>query len=1090
MKHTINHKFAMVLVLLASSFAFSAPATLTQTVSDGSETITLRMTLESVRGSYFEVLMQNSSGTYDIHTPAEVSTYLGTVDEYPGAIAAGLLKSDGSLWARVYFDRGYTWYTLGSSKVGESGADTPIFAMPTLSTVTPGHAGTDTYLFDLGIDCDWRFYSGVGNSNVATCLEQVEFSTVQLKAIYLRDALIIPELGRVIIRASQAHCPYDGTSGTAILGLVQTEWETNHTDANRDLVACATPDIGGGVAWGGQQVGTSHGYSVNGINTWDGSFDGVMRHEIGHNWDVDDYHAGSPEYGTINCGNGYSRFSGPEVETILNTRDAKMSVLDNQGTYSTIAVPPYAALDSHDCYKRQDYTFAPLHNDFDANGETISLLSFDSTSKFGGSITLSAGTGPGGIDELIYSPPQTASGIDHFYYTIIDSAGSTATGVFLAKLPDLEPFELYVANSDFEAGGWASEYGTSPSGWVSDPPLTGSGAGNYGQTMPDLTGIQAALQDVGGNYYQQVIDYSGAGAVDAGTEDEYAVTFDYGYRRDATTNGDITLRVALWDTTASTELVGYDLVITDPGVGINSLSTTTINLAYDNTALSGHELAVRFTHAGNGTRTWSATALIDNVSIVSPGQPGWYTDPVVEVGALDNTAYSSSLADDAADPENDPLTFTKVTGPAWLTVASNGDLSGTPSASDIGLNVWTVEVTDGTNPPVPAELHITVSYKVTVLNGGFESNTWYSEQGTSPANWISDPPLSGSVSGNYGQSMPDLTGIQAALQDVGGNYYQQGLTDSSLGTIDAGFAGEYTVTFDYGYRRDAVTNGEIPLRVALWDTTTSTELAASKVYISDPGVGTNSLTRTSLNLSYDNTGLSGDGLAVRITYADSGYRTYYATALIDNVAVGITIDDTTPPAAPTGLTATPGDATVTLDWDDNSETDLASYNVYRSTTSGTGYAILAQGLPTSDYTDNSVSNGTTYYYVATAVDTSNNKSAYSSQVSATPQAQQTTMYVQAIDLTVVQAGGPNHKGQAIVTIYDNNAQPLSGATVYGTFTGDYNESGSTVTDSNGQAMMTTSSKARNPSFTFTVDDVTASGYTYDAASNVQTSETY
>ncbi len=95
--------------------------------------------------------------------------------------------------------------------------------------------------------------------------------------------------------------------------------------------------------------------------------------------------------------------------------------------------------------------------------------------------------------------------------------------------------------------------------------------------------------------------------------------------------------------------------------------------------------------------------------------------------------------------------------------------------------------------------------------------------------------------------------------------------------------------------------------------------------------------------------------------------------------------DTTPPAAPTGLSATAGDGTVSLDWNNNGETDLDGYNIYRSTTSGSGYSQLnGTLLATSDYTDNSVSNGTTYYYVVTAVDTSTNESVDSSEDSATP----------------------------------------------------------------------------------------------------------
>ncbi|MBN1764662.1 MAG: carbohydrate binding domain-containing protein, partial [Sedimentisphaerales bacterium] len=103
------------------------------------------------------------------------------------------------------------------------------------------------------------------------------------------------------------------------------------------------------------------------------------------------------------------------------------------------------------------------------------------------------------------------------------------------------------------------------------------------------------------------------------------------------------------------------------------------------------------------------------------------------------------------------------------------------------------------------------------------------------------------------------------------------------------------------------------------------------------------------------------------------------------VTLSLTADDATPPAAPTGLVCTAGDGTVSLDWDDNIEGDLDGYHVYRSTTSGSGYSQLNGALLTSsDYIDNTVANGTTYYYVVTAVDTALNESADSNEDSATP----------------------------------------------------------------------------------------------------------
>ena len=73
--------------------------------------------------------------------------------------------------------------------------------------------------------------------------------------------------------------------------------------------------------------------------------------------------------------------------------------------------------------------------------------------------------------------------------------------------------------------------------------------------------------------------------------------------------------------------------------------------------------------------------------------------------------------------------------------------------------------------------------------------------------------------------------------------------------------------------------------------------------------------------------------------------------------------------------------TVLLSW--NASTAATGYNVYRSATSGSGYARVNSGLDGSlTYSDASVQTGQTYFYVTTAVDASGQESAYSSEVSA------------------------------------------------------------------------------------------------------------
>jgi hypothetical protein len=79
-----------------------------------------------------------------------------------------------------------------------------------------------------------------------------------------------------------------------------------------------------------------------------------------------------------------------------------------------------------------------------------------------------------------------------------------------------------------------------------------------------------------------------------------------------------------------------------------------------------------------------------------------------------------------------------------------------------------------------------------------------------------------------------------------------------------------------------------------------------------------------------------------------------------------------PPAAPTGLSAVPGDAQVALTW--NASTNATTYHVQRSLTSGSGYATIATNA-SLNFTNTGLTNGTLYYYVVRAVNASGSSSA-------------------------------------------------------------------------------------------------------------------
>jgi len=101
-------------------------------------------------------------------------------------------------------------------------------------------------------------------------------------------------------------------------------------------------------------------------------------------------------------------------------------------------------------------------------------------------------------------------------------------------------------------------------------------------------------------------------------------------------------------------------------------------------------------------------------------------------------------------------------------------------------------------------------------------------------------------------------------------------------------------------------------------------------------------------------------------------------------ALGIVYGDlpAQPPFTPTGLTAGPSNAAVSLAW--NSAVAAASYVIGRSTASGGPYTNIGTGVTATTYLDTGLVNGTPYYYVVAATN-AYGVSSNSAEASATPE---------------------------------------------------------------------------------------------------------
>jgi fibronectin type 3 domain-containing protein len=109
------------------------------------------------------------------------------------------------------------------------------------------------------------------------------------------------------------------------------------------------------------------------------------------------------------------------------------------------------------------------------------------------------------------------------------------------------------------------------------------------------------------------------------------------------------------------------------------------------------------------------------------------------------------------------------------------------------------------------------------------------------------------------------------------------------------------------------------------------------------------------------------------TYGDVGQYSVSGTIVATTATV---------PSVPGGVSATAGDGLVALSW--NSPAGATSYDLYRGTSpNGEGSTPYQTGLLSTSFTDTGLTDGVTYYYRVSAIDSAG-QSGLSSEVSATP----------------------------------------------------------------------------------------------------------
>lgn len=189
-----------------------------------------------------------------------------------------------------------------------------------------------------------------------------------------------------------------------------------------------------------------------------------------------------------------------------------------------------------------------------------------------------------------------------------------------------------------------------------------------------------------------------------------------------------------------------------------------------------------------------------------------------------------------------------------------------------------------------------------------------------------------------------------------------------------------------------------------------------------------------------------------------------------------------------GITST----TATITWTTDEFSD--SVVIYGATTPPSSTASDGTMVTDHSITLTGLTADTLYCYEVESTDVAGNTATdnsggayYSFTTTAAPL---NVMHVASIDMTStrIRLNGWYTYATATVSIVDADGNPVQGATVSGSWSGLTSDTDSGVTDSNGQVALDSNAvKNAEGTFTFTVDNVDLTGWTYDPTANVETS---
>jgi hypothetical protein len=495
-------RLAAVVCLLLTTLCprplLALPDTLNLTVTVNSQTRHLALTRRSVRAADYTMYTWTTAGGYVAAAAEdlpEVRTYRGTVAEEPNTLVCAVVRPNGRLYVNAFIGKGHWWQLSNvdvSSQLGLPGlpvtiaatleeapsADGALVSVPAVAAVDqacdceacrggveappsstfvlsavntspaviPPVGGIQRFEYAMDLNSD-TFASSYG-SDLATAVADIEHLFNTYNHWMCRDTLIDVQLSTFVLRQDNFYTADKiGANGSGHLGylnsiwhqepLLSFKWDAVHTFST----SLGLPPGVGGIAFQNQIGKDEAASSIN-----------ALYHENGHNWD-----AVHLVYGADTMGGNRPHHGPFNIERVLAKRLSEMGEGTFDGSTGTYPDPlhPYALVDIASTPKNTSVDIPVLANDWDANGDTLSIRTYISTTVQGGTVTQVG-------DVLRYTPASGYVGKDLIYYEVEDS-----TGLYNLDLVHIEVVDGgLAAHFQFEEGSGATAGDASGNGHV------------------------------------------------------------------------------------------------------------------------------------------------------------------------------------------------------------------------------------------------------------------------------------------------------------------------------------------------------------------------------------------------------------------------------------------------------------------------------------------------------------------------------------------------------------------------------------------------------------------------------------------------